>query len=663
MGNSDLLFGPDVSINGFTPAGISAFSDLKAAAVVRELIQNSLDSALIERKEKCARVRFRKFMCKTDEIPGIKNYRTAFKQAVDFQLQGDTMPRQAQIVADRITKTLGERRQVILSVTDNGIGLDKYRMSALLSDGISAKSGNAAGTYGNGHSVVIPASNLRYILYGGVSGGKKRLASGHAVLASHKKSGEKELRSAHGFYIEDFGSQDESIHYTFPEGTSIPSLIRTEIEHICDAYGQGAAIVIPAFNQFEDSRPLWEIVSRAAVCNFFSAIYTGQLVIEVEDHSCKNQNSRDSHDAQMLNQENLLEILQSYENERRIGRRDAFLSGSKANEAYRTLVHGELHTVGTSQGDVKIRLRYCDKGKSGVGLCRNGMWITDDLTWFRNRFNDRKPFQALILLDPGDKSGFYNLVQEAETPLHNALSLKPMDVARRRKLESSLCEIREWIMSTVPEAKTESYSLDDILSIQFNGAEANEGSAGRRQAFRGFPQTTESHQPEQEAGPQTGPANGPGSGKGRGTSGPRGQKEKIRRRVAQNFRVGSVPDGPGRRKILIECNQDCDNMELRLFIDENIDATCDRQPSSQIVPLSLSNVLINGKPASKQSLTKENDEFVGIILKKLGANTKTIVETGFSLPDGVLGILPGVALALRTDITRLVEKATEGQKA
>ena len=658
MDSPDLLFGQEVSVVGFTPAGISAYSDLRAAAVVRELIQNSLDAALIETKNKSARVRFRKFTCKTDEIPGIKKYRAAFGRAVLFQGSGGkkTMPRQAQIVADRIGNALKENSQSVLSVTDNGIGLDKRRMSALLSDGISAKSGNAAGTYGNGHSVAIPASNLRYILYGGVTEGGLTLASGHAVLASHRRPRKKTLDSAHGFYIEEFGSQDEGVYYTFPEGSSIPPLIRNEVECIRDEHGHGAVVVIPAFNHFEDERSLWKIVSHAAVCNFFKAIHAGQLVVEVEDHSYGKQDSGEGPDIQILDKGNLSGTLQLYEKEARIGRRGAFLTGSKANEAFSTLVDGTLHTIKTSQGDVQVSLRLCDKGKPGVGLCRNGMWITDHLPLFQNQFHDRQPFQALILLDPGDKSEFYKLVQEAETPLHNELSLKPMSGDRRMELRDSLREILDWIRENVPEAKAESYSPDDILSVQFSGAEAKEGRGDSRQSFWGSPTTTEPRQPHQGAGQQSDLTYGPRQKNGNGTTSNRKRKEKIRRLTAPYFRVGSVPLDVDKRKMLIECNQDCDNAELRLFIDESIDATCDRQPSSQVVPLRLSNVSVNGEPVSEKCLTKENEDYVGINLGNLAANTKTVVETEFSLPDGVLGILPETPLALRMEITSRAEK-------
>ena len=194
----ELQFGYSTDRAGFTPAGIAAFSDLRPAAVVRELIQNSLDAALIEAREPCAHVRFERSACTLDEIPGIKSYRTAFRRAVKEQTPSGS----ARAVVERIERTLREESHDLLWVTDNGVGLDGKRMSALLSDGVSAKGGNASGTFGNGHSVVVPASNLRYVMYGGLTANGQSYGAGQAVLASHRDDGDWRSRSGRGVYLE-----------------------------------------------------------------------------------------------------------------------------------------------------------------------------------------------------------------------------------------------------------------------------------------------------------------------------------------------------------------------------------------------------------------------------------------------------------------------------
>ena len=87
-------------------------------------------------------------------------------------------------------------------------------MSALLSDGVSAKGGNASGTFGNGHSVVVPASNLRFVLYGGLTVNGESYGAGQAVLASHRVDGKWRSRSGRGVYLESFkpSSADVAVH-------------------------------------------------------------------------------------------------------------------------------------------------------------------------------------------------------------------------------------------------------------------------------------------------------------------------------------------------------------------------------------------------------------------------------------------------------------------
>ena len=40
-------------------------------------------------------------------------------------------------------------------------------------------------------------------------------------------------------------------------------------------------MVIPAFNNFREKQPLWDMVAHAAACNFFQAIEDDRLVVQV----------------------------------------------------------------------------------------------------------------------------------------------------------------------------------------------------------------------------------------------------------------------------------------------------------------------------------------------------------------------------------------------
>ena len=137
----DLQFPPGPP-TGFTPASIAGFDDLRPAAVVRELIQNSLDAA-VEAGESTAIVRFRLTRRKIEDIPGIESYREAFNAAVESQKWSGngTLPSQAERVVRIIRDALEQDEHDTLSVLDNGIGLNTSRMTALLSDGVSAKGG------------------------------------------------------------------------------------------------------------------------------------------------------------------------------------------------------------------------------------------------------------------------------------------------------------------------------------------------------------------------------------------------------------------------------------------------------------------------------------------------------------------------------------------
>ena len=359
-------------------------------------------------------------------------------------------------------------------MTDNGVGLDGERMSALLSDGVSAKGGNASGTFGNGHSVVVPVSNLRYVLYGGLTANGQSYGAGQAVLASHRDDGGWRSRSGRGVYLESFKPSSANVPFTLAEGAAIPPMVASAIERIRAEHGHGAAVIIPAFNNFEHKQSLRDAVFKAAAFNFFQAIHDGRLVVDVVDSEGNG----------VLDASTLREVLAPHRDEMRSGRTGTFLSGRRANEAYETLLNGESHEIGTAQGNVAVRLLRRESGRRSVGLCRNGMWITEELPMFQNAFADRQPFQTLILLSSDSKDAFFELIREAETPLHDKLAPKQMDPDRRKALREALRELCDGIAELVPVSTEDVYSPQDILAFQFEDVEG-QGRSGRQPSLLG----------------------------------------------------------------------------------------------------------------------------------------------------------------------------------
>ena len=80
-----LKFGTASSREGFTPLNTASFSDLQPARIVRELVQNSLDAAVVEAGEDTAIMCFQVDPVSRRQIPDIKGYENAFKKAVGYQ--------------------------------------------------------------------------------------------------------------------------------------------------------------------------------------------------------------------------------------------------------------------------------------------------------------------------------------------------------------------------------------------------------------------------------------------------------------------------------------------------------------------------------------------------------------------------------------------------
>lgn len=627
------------SSSGFTPSGISGFSDLRPAAIVRELVQNSLDAA-IEAEMETARIRFRLSCCGKEEIPGIQEYEDAFNQAVDTQKgKKGEFSSQASRVVKVMEDALKRSKQNVLSILDNGIGLNESRMNALLSDGISVKGGNAMGTYGNGHSTIIPASDLRYILYGGINPEGNKIGSGHAVLASSNKNGEPQPTSGDGFFV----LRMENGRHVCATGQQLPFLITKDLDWIMQNLKHGTAVIVPAFNYFRQTEEdLWGLVSESVARNFFPAIQEGHLIVEFQDI----RSEHNAGDIQVLDRGKLREILsEGKENTRRTAR--AFINGARAHSAYITFQEGKKHTIKTEIGAIEIRHRLTDSGKTRVDLYRNGMWITDtkNIPRFRHAFSGCQPFHVVLLLNSKLGNRLHELVRNAEGPLHNELHPKQrLSKDEARKLESAFGEIKKYIEAKTPKIKPDSYSPDDFLALDFG----KEGEIGPNYpSYWGTPEALDKRVPTEsyvESDTDSGPSH-PKDIK----SVTKSTKSRPKPQLAPVFTAASVSVGTNCQRIVVNCQKNLSNAQLRLCVDQNLDATCDPHSRNDTEALALGKIQVDGKPVDKRKLIKENGHVRGVYLGDIKSEDSLDIIVEYSLPSDLM--LPsGHEPTLRVDI-------------
>ena len=628
----DLRFGPG-SNQGFTGVGVATFDDLRPAAVVRELIQNALDAA---RKAEVlpAMVRFRLGETRRESIPGMQSYESAFEKAIasqrDWTDDGE-LASQADLVVDKIREALDAELLNVLTVFDNGVGLNEQRMNALLSDGLSVKEGNATGTYGNGHATAIPASDLRYVLYGGLTENGERVGAGHAVLASHVEEGKQHVRAGDGFYIRDFKAGRGTL-YAYATGDELPDFIADAVDDIESSAGHGTAVIIPAFNNFLENESLWEMVAHAASANFFVAIEDGELEVAVEDFRLDGEGER-----WLLNKSTLPEVLDTYRDKRRA---TAFLNGRRAFEAHRAYQTGKRHRVETSAGSIEIRLLETPSGTPRVDLCRNGMWITDDkkIPGFYQKFTEKVPFQAVLSLDAEEGRDLHDLIRDAEGPLHDSIAVKRLPEQRRKDCRTALLEIVRWILRNTPSVKSDAYVAHDFLTLEF-GDQGGKGAGKSNRGFWGLPVAVNRNPARQlllfainpnpnddDPAPVPDPDD---KQRKRRKATPKG--ERARPSLPTFFRAASRPAGKSRHRILIECAKDYANAELRLVVDEALDATCERHGQDAYTPAVLSNVTINGKTANEADFVRWDEGVIGVRLGDLNANASVEIETDYRL--------------------------------
>ena len=631
MSKPSLKFGPG-DLSGFTSLTTATFNDAPPAKILRELLQNSLDAA-VEAGEKTAIVRFEVSFLAKAGVPDLTGYERTFREAVRYHQERNNgqLDDPAQQVVDTIEDTLGDGEHCLLTVSDNGIGFDQRRMTAVLGDGSGAKGVGAAGSYGVGHFSALAASRLRYVLYGGVSRSGARIASGLTILAG--RPGKRRPQSARGYFVKKLlGGQGNKL-FEFATAGEVPPVIKTALSKVRKEWRHGSVVMIPAFNYFgfESDRWLADIIPLVAALNFSVAIHAGKLVVEVDETAV------DGGTFKKVDADNLREVLESVRDRVRAFRSDTWLSGLRPSgqdawAAYQALSQGRLARVPTMAGHADVHVLVpAPAGKTRLDLFRNGMWITAEVPYLSpSSFTDWEPFQAVLI--PALETKLHRLVRKAEGPMHDEISLKLLSKDERELLRTALRAVATWLKNEVPKMDAETYTPEDFLVVSSGGSDGGPASSSKYSMW-GNPVVVRRARVSQQRPDDTleEPDLEPDSGVRR-----KKERRNKRRKTANRrsrplpFRSTGVPGDQGEYHIEIECTESVEEVLLRFRIDENTDATSDRLwPDEDVALSSFVCKDSNGAPLSGQM----EDDKTSIRLLGLTAGTYTIAIE-YNAPPG-----------------------------
>lgn len=445
---ASLYFGVTHQPVGFTSASLAQF-DGSAEPVVRELLQNSLDAA--DHADRAAEVRFEICEAASAELPGWSDYSKAFDRAIETRKRwhNGRPSHDERTVQQRINLMRRRERIPLLLCLDNGHGLDRRRMDALLTPGNTSKGEHGAGSFGLGHHAAFGASDLRYVLYGSryLDGDThETIASGHAILATHRHKPNGSERAADGYWFLK-GRGDKGFNGSAnPYPSVIPGLLNRYVEELTDS---GTVVCIAGFNDFnrdDDDPGAVEMIGRVAAANFLDAICSGRLQIAVQD---KRGESRNHVGLSLETASDAEEALGSIKHQKRASKGGGYIAGSVAYNA--VLTRRDREPIDSPDG-MSIRWRSLvgmDGAQTQVHVFRRGMWITSRADGLKKAdFSNQEPFDAVISLDSGPLEV---LVRAAEGPEHRGLDIKRLDAGERKHLRAQLRDVAQRLRDAVGE--------------------------------------------------------------------------------------------------------------------------------------------------------------------------------------------------------------------
>lgn len=497
---------------GLSDAGIETFRDRPFAAVARETGQNSRDAR--DDANQPVVLRFDVIEVPAVEFPNLQEYLNAAQHCLD-KSQSAEREKEIGFFRNAVSSLNGDSLKVLRIADFNTRGVrgpcveGRPFHTLAKTDGLSVKEeASSGGSFGIGKNATFALSDIQTVFVSTLyyeNDEEKVLCMGKTQFISHKDSNGKERRRK-GYW----GQIDDGYYMPLESMHHIPSWLKRD--------GQGTSIFSICLRQTTTD---WRYeITAAILINFFCAIHRNEMEFEIDNALIKiNKNTIEQlfGKQEVMDSVDQLNLQHEFEAARRL-----YQCLSDDQTTTQKIQVPEL-------GNVCMHLLVRQGMNYTVGIVRNGMYITNNLSHFNEpfqRFPLYKDFSAVVEPAGVKESEWF---KRLENPRHDTLSADRItDPDLREKGQNAFGklarEIRERIKQatrTPPSDSVELEELNEFFVTDGNREEdelgsetdprakvANEISPSKKKPFTPNPPPG----PGPEPGPNPGPGPGPGPG-------------------------------------------------------------------------------------------------------------------------------------------------------
>ena len=442
---------------------------------IRELMQNSLDASRDAGKENCEIDIYIETISK-NQIPHIEEYERVLKRAITHAENQRSYNENSQQRVRSIKAALKKDELQVLMFSDNGTGMAKNQIDAILTGGVSIKGDeqSSGGSFGVGNLSSYSLSSLRYVLYATKHKNSKNeieaLFTGSPILAGHEEPDAQ--RGNRGRIIKQKPANEKNPHFDYLE--EFPDFIKPKMDKI----DTGTVVAILGLSENWDSEAEYAIVS-----NFFHAIAYGGLIVNVHQDGTQREISDDA-------VEQLIAARKS--NKRAQG--ENILSGSAVYQAWQAVKEKQSTILLSNNDKLHVCIKNDSDADSVIVLIRNGMvvarhdsMLSTDIDGLR-KDQSFQPFTAVVDVDKQDAPELFQLVKGAENPYHNRLKTKTLISTDEKNLKKLFKELSEKIKEHLKTIERDSFELPLFSEPGESEAQADGNKRASGQTSEGKPQ-------------------------------------------------------------------------------------------------------------------------------------------------------------------------------